>query len=151
MLFAAIFAVAALVVVAARPNPVLVMLGVITLLLSGLLVVVGLNAMIRRTPLLVLDADGLEPPQLGRIHWDEIAAVRAAMLGTNEVILLIGHPGAPFPPRPSMLGGLGLRANRRMGLRVTFFVVTSLPMDAKALIEDMRRYHRGLTVLPSED
>ncbi|MFF0297638.1 hypothetical protein ACFYST_05170 [Kitasatospora sp. NPDC004614] len=76
VLFAAIFVVAALVVVAARPNPVVVMLGVITLLLSGLLVVVGLNAMIRQTPLLVLDADGLEPRS-----WDGSTGTRSRRCG----------------------------------------------------------------------
>ncbi|MFF0387330.1 STM3941 family protein [Kitasatospora sp. NPDC004615] len=147
---AAVFVVSAL-VVAAQLTPILVLLGVIALPVSGLIVVIGLNTLIRRTPQLVMDAEGLTVPQLGRIHWDEIAGVRPSTAGTHEVILLTGHPGAPFPPRPPMLGRLAVRTNRRTGTREAIFTVAALPMDAKALIADMRRYHRGLTVLPSED
>ncbi|MFD8481158.1 hypothetical protein [Kitasatospora sp. NPDC059673] len=147
---AAVFVVAAL-VVAARLTPVLMLFGVIALPVSGLFVVIGLNVLIRRTPQLVLDSDGLHVPQLGRIHWDEIAGVRPSTAGPHEVILLTGHPGAPFPPRPPLLGRLAARTNRRTGAREAIFTVAALPMDAKALIADMRRYHPGLTILPSED
>ncbi|MFJ5926224.1 STM3941 family protein [Kitasatospora sp. NPDC092948] len=123
-------------------------LGALSLICAGLLGGVTLSRVLRQQPELVLDADGLEHYRLGRIRWDEISSVRTAAFARTEVIKVSGHDGAPFPPRAPRAVRLAVTTDRRTGLKSGVISVMGLPVGAAELVEEMRRYCPGLTVLP---
>ncbi|MFJ5926223.1 STM3941 family protein [Kitasatospora sp. NPDC092948] len=119
-------------------------LNAICILFFGLGAVVLPISLILWGPELVLDADGLECRQLGRIHWAEIRSAEVWEIGHQRWIELTGHYGATFPPRPSRYGTWMARHSRRGDVGTARIRAAVLPVDVWTALDCIRRHHPGL-------
>ncbi|MFG2692185.1 STM3941 family protein [Kitasatospora sp. NPDC048407] len=145
LVLCALFVAAGLVLVVSGES---VTAGVVSILFFGLGGAAMLAVRIQWGPELVLDADGLEGRQLGRIHWAEIRTARCRVAGNKWMVELTGHPGALFPPRPSKFGAWVTRANRKAEFGTVQIHQDVLPVNVAEVLGQMLLYHPDLTALP---
>ncbi|MFD8481160.1 hypothetical protein [Kitasatospora sp. NPDC059673] len=74
--------------------------------------------------------------------------MRCRVAGNMWMVELTGHPGAPFPPRPSKFGAWITRANRKAESGTAYIQADALPVNVATVVGRMRLYHPALMVLP---
>ncbi|MFJ8624824.1 STM3941 family protein [Kitasatospora sp. NPDC093550] len=124
--------------------------GGLAIVFFGLCAVVCVKRLVRGRPELVLDAAGLDHVQLGRIPWQEIAAVRIRVItvrgATQRVIeLVLADPARYLAGAPRYVRATAA-ANRSMGYGPANISANTLRVGPEAVIAAMRHHHPALVV-----
>ncbi|MFJ1754900.1 hypothetical protein [Kitasatospora sp. NPDC088134] len=115
----------------------------------GLGAVMYVGELFGRRPESALDATGVEPARLGRIAWEETAAVRVRLLGSGQGMPeLVLHDPAAYLARAPRTVRITAPLNRRMGFSPTNIAATALPVDLGQLVRAMVAHHSQLQHWP---
>ncbi|MFD7901737.1 STM3941 family protein [Kitasatospora sp. NPDC059747] len=104
--------------------------------------------LVRNRPELVLDADGLEHVQLGRIAWSEIAAVGIRSMtvrgSTQRMIAVVLHDPAAYLSRAPRLVRASAGLNRSLGYGPANIAANTIPVPLEEVLAAMHRHHPRL-------
>ncbi|WP_324786823.1 STM3941 family protein [Streptomyces sp. H51] len=125
--------------------------GVLAVPFFGLCAVIIAQRLFRDRPELVLDDAGVDHVSLGRLGWDEIAAVRIrehrVRHTTHRFIELVLHdPGAYLARAPKLVRRTAAM-NVRLGFGPANMATNTLSVPPEAVLDAMRRHRPGLAVL----
>ncbi|MFD9130737.1 STM3941 family protein [Kitasatospora sp. NPDC059571] len=123
-----------------------VVVGAIAVFFFGLCGVLLAVRIVRGGPELVLDEAGLEHVQLGRIAWDEIAAVRLRQVTGQLFIELVLHDPAGYVARAPRIVRMSAAANRGIGYGPANISANTLPVGTDEVIAAMVRHCPRLAV-----
>jgi hypothetical protein len=108
------------------------------------------HRLFRDRPELVLDDAGVDHVRLGRLGWDEIAAVRIReqrVRNTSQwFIELVLHDPAAYLARAPKLVRSTASMNARLGFGPANMATNTLPVSPEAVLDAMRRHCPGLAV-----
>jgi hypothetical protein len=116
----------------------------------GLCAVVIARRLFTDRPELVLDDTGVDHVRLGRLDWDQIAAVRIReqrVRNTSQrfVELVLHDPGAYLARAPKLVRSTA-SMNARLGFGPAVMATNTLPAPPEAILDAMRRHRPGLAV-----
>ncbi|MEE1784217.1 hypothetical protein PUR71_15115 [Streptomyces sp. SP17BM10] len=107
-----------------------------------------LRRLVRNRPELVLDADGLEHVQLGRIGWAEIAGVRLRTMSvrgsSQQMIEVVLHDPDAYLARAPRLVRASAGPNRSLGYGPANIAANALPVPLEEVLAAMHRHHPRL-------
>ncbi|MFE6859423.1 hypothetical protein [Nocardia sp. NPDC057668] len=109
-------------------------------------------ALIRNKPELVLDREGVLIPEMDKILWHRVAAVRLRRIGPSYTVEIILNERAPWEPTMPLDGPvLQATASNARGHRAILLSPERLhPYSVEAILIEMQHYHPSLLVAPTE-
>jgi hypothetical protein len=127
----------------------LVLLGVP---LFGAMAIVGVRALRRGGPALIIDSVGIEDTRAGiRLAWDEIESMRVwtsyrSLIPRRELLVRVRDLRAMEERMDPGLHRRLARVSRRAGFRTLAISLSMLSMGHKQIIEAVRQHYPGLTL-----
>ncbi|WP_427917289.1 STM3941 family protein [Streptomyces sp. cg40] len=116
----------------------------------GLCAVIIGQRLLRNRPELVLDDAGIDHERLGRVGWDEIAAVQIreqrVRNASQRFIELVLHDPDAYLARAPKLVRRTASMNARLGFGPALMTTNTLPVPPETILDAMRRHRPGLAV-----